>query len=245
MYFNEPLIPSNDNNLFYLAPIPVFMKEYDDHDLHDTVFKLGFNNLTEEQKLMGQELPEQYDLDRQSTYTINYNKTERWVEPTEYNPIGSRFAVPPNDFLNRNEDCVRIIRERCEKGYNELLDGLRLKNNNNPNITESWIQYYNPTEGRGHNQHNHCRWSADEGTSLNFVGGYYLSDGEPLSDHPYSGVFTFHVRGMSYFIRPKKGMLIIWPYDIVHSVKPFYGKSHRCVINFNIQNGEPLPPKLI
>jgi len=29
---------------------------------------------------------------------------------------------------------------------------------------------------------------------------------------------------------------MIWPYDIVHSVKPFYGKTQRCVINFNIQD---------
>ena len=50
---------------------------------------------------------------------------------------------------------------------------------------------------------------------------------------------------MSYFIRPKKGMLIIWPYDIVHSVKPFYGETHRCVINFNIQDGEKIPKKLL
>ena len=68
-----------------------------------------------------------------------------------------------------------------------------------------------------------------------FVGGYYLSDGEPIKDHPYSGVFAFHIRGMKYYIRPKKGMLMIWPYDIVHSVEPFYGKSYRSVINFNIQ----------
>jgi hypothetical protein len=68
-----------------------------------------------------------------------------------------------------------------------------------------------------------------------FSGGYYLSDGKPIKDHPYSGVFAFHIRGMKYYIRPKKGMLIIWPYDIVHSVEPFYGEEHRCVINFNIQ----------
>lgn len=70
-----------------------------------------------------------------------------------------------------------------------------------------------------------------------FSGGYYLSDGDPIKDHPYSGVFSFHIRGMKYYIRPKKGMLIIWPYDIVHSVEPFYGKKHRAVINFNIQVG--------
>jgi hypothetical protein len=237
MYFNEPLIQGAQKNIFYLAPIPVYMREFDDHDLHDEVFNIGFNELTSEQKLMGQELPEQYDIERQSNYHVNYDRRDRWVEPTEYNPIGSRFSVPPNDFLKNDLNSISIIKQRCEDGFLSLVDALGHKHNNNPKITESWVQYYNPISGRGHNQHNHCRWSPDEETNLNFVGGYYLNDGNPLSDHPYSGVFTFHIRGMSYFIRPKKGMLIIWPYDIVHSVKPFYGESHRCVINFNIQDG--------
>lgn len=236
MYFQNPLWPSGQDNLYLLAPIPVYMKQFDDHDLHDLVYDLGFNELTPNQKLMGQELPEQYDYERQNTYEINYNRMDKWVEPTEFNPIGSRFTVPTNEFLSREEECVKEIKKRCVEGFNKFLDVLDFKHNSNPQITESWIQYYNPTSGRGHNQHNHCRWSPDEAAPLSFVGGYYLSDGEPLLDHPYSGVFTFHVRGMSHFIRPKKGMLIMWPSDIVHSVKPFYGKTHRCVINFNIED---------
>ncbi len=236
MYNKLPLVPTGIDNVYHLAPIPVFMKVYDDHELHDEVFQLGLDVLSPAQKKMGQELPEVFDLERQQHYQVNYDRREMWVEPTEYNPIGSRFWTPPNDFLDRPEGCVQEIKRRCENGFMELLDTLQFQHRRIPTITESWIQYYNPTEGRGHNQHNHCRWSPDEETILNFVGGYYLSDGEPLKDHPYSGVFTFHIRGMSYFIRPKKGMLMIWPYDIVHSVKPFYGKTQRCVINFNIQD---------
>jgi hypothetical protein len=227
MYNKLPLVPTGIDNVYHLAPIPVFMKVYDDHELHDEVFQLGLDVLSPAQKKMGQELPEVFDSERQQHYQVNYERREMWVEPTEYNPIGSRFWTPPNDFLDRPEGCVQEIKRRCENGFIELLDTLQFQHRRIPTITESWIQYYNPTEGRG---------SPDEETILNFVGGYYLSDGEPLKDHPYSGVFTFHIRGMSYFIRPKKGMLMIWPYDIVHSVKPFYGKTQRCVINFNIQD---------
>lgn len=237
MYFNEPLHHTQSDNVFHLAPIPVYMKEFTDHDLHDEVYNIGFNELTIKQKMMGQELPEQYDSKRQSIYQVNYDRRDMWVEPTEYNPIGSRFSVPPNDFLKRTEPSVKEIKKRIDESYCDLLNKISRPHNNNPVITESWIQYYSPEAGRGHNQHNHCRWQPEEETNISFVGGYYLNDGEPLNDHPYSGVFTFHVRGMSHFIRPKKGMLIIWPYDIVHSVKPFYGKTHRCVINFNIQDG--------
>jgi hypothetical protein len=243
MYFKEPLLPTDKDNLFYLAPIPVYMKMFDD-DISDQAFDLGLEVLSEKQKLMGQELPDQYDEERQSTYNVNYNKRNMWVEKTEYNPIGSRFFTPPNRFIERTEDCVKVIKQRCINGFNELLDGIGLEHNYKPNISESWIQYYNATSGRGHNQHNHCDWNAIGAEPLSFVGGYYLNDGEPINDHPYSGALCFHIRGMSYFIKPKKGMLLIWPYDIIHSVKPFYGKSDRCVINFNI-SGFPKATKLV
>ena len=185
---------------------------------------------------MGQELPNQYDSERVDHYEVNYDRSDNWVEENEFNPIGSRFYTPPNDFLNIKDKKIDILNQRIKSAYTSLLDYLDISNNKNPAITESWMQYYNPYDGRGHNAHNHCRWKSEEQVPNSFSGGYYLSDGEPLLDHPYSGVFTFHIRGAAHFIRPKKGMLLIWPYDIVHSVKPFYGKSPRCVINFNIHD---------
>ena len=74
MTFQDPLIPSNIENLYYLAPIPVYVKYFEDHDLHDYVYNLGLERLTDEQKQMGQELPDQYDEQRQSTYQINYDR---------------------------------------------------------------------------------------------------------------------------------------------------------------------------
>ena len=93
MYIQNPLVPTNYNNLYHLAPIPVYMKVFGDDELHDKVYTFGFENLTEQQKLMGQELPEQYDTERQSNYHVNYHRRDMWVEPTEYNPIGSRFWI--------------------------------------------------------------------------------------------------------------------------------------------------------
>jgi hypothetical protein len=238
MNFKDPLIKSDKDDVYYLAPIPVYMKQFDDHEFHDRVYNFGFENLDPAQKLMGQELPDQYDFERQSTYhSWNHTETaERWVENTEYNPIGSRFSVPPNDFLKINNPDVGVIRQRIFDGFSSLLNSIEIPHDiSQAKITESWMQYYDPYAGRGHQAHNHCRWHPSEEPMAGFSGGYYLSDGEPIKDHPYSGVFCFHIRGMSHFIRPKKGLLVIWPYDIVHSVKPFYGKTHRCVINFNIQ----------
>lgn len=237
MYFKKPLIESNQQDIFHLAPVPVYMKVFDDHELHDYVFDLGFEKLSPAQKQMGQELPEQFDTERQKWYDLPSDTQDMWVEYDEQIPIGSRFFTPPNDFLDYDDDNVRVLRDRIHIGFRYLLNSLGNKFAESK-ITESWMQFYDPFSGRGHNQHNHCRWQREEAgiDTQMFSGGYYLSDGDPIKDHPYSGVFSYHIRGHQYMIRPKKGMLIIWPYDIVHSVKPFYGKTHRCVINFNIQS---------
>jgi hypothetical protein len=234
MYFKQPLLPTSDEYIYHLAPIPVYQRVYDDQ-IAESVYNLGLDVLNDKQKLMGQELPGIYDQERQEHYDINYNKEDQWVENHEFPPIGSRFWTPPNDFLNYKDERVDIIKRRIFNGFYHLLDSLGFKHNKDAQITESWLQYYDPYSGRGHNAHNHCRWHHEEAKPLMFVGGYYLSDGEPIADHPYSGVFSFHIRGMKHYIRPKNGMLLIWPYDIVHSVEPFYGKTHRAVINFNIQ----------
>jgi hypothetical protein len=57
MYFKNPIINTHQENIFHLAPIPLYVKQFDDHDLHDEVYNIGFNELSEEQKRMGQELP--------------------------------------------------------------------------------------------------------------------------------------------------------------------------------------------
>lgn len=234
MHFKKPLIETQDEYIFQLAPIPIYQRVYEDV-LNDKVYKLGLDTLTDTQKQMGQELPKQYDEERQSHYDVNYDRQEQWVEDHEFPPIGSRFYTPPNNFLDNQDEDVQVIRRRIEGGFLQLLKAMQIEAQGKPTITESWLQYYDPFSGRGHNAHNHCRWNHEEAKPVMFSGGYYLSDGDPIQDHPYSGVFAFHVRGMKYYIRPKKGMLIIWPYDIIHSVKPFYGKEHRAVINFNIQ----------
>jgi hypothetical protein len=234
MNFNKPLIQTKDENVFYLAPIPVYKRVFED-EISDYVYNLGLKNLSSTQQRMGQELPHKYDSERQSTYEVNYERKDEWVEEHELQPIGSRYFTPPNNFLSFKDSKVSLIKRRIENSFFSLLNSLNIEHRRNALITESWLQYYEPDQGRGHNAHNHCRWSHTEAKSTMFSGGYYLSDGEPIKDHPYSGVFAFHIRGMKHYIRPKKGMLIIWPYDIIHSVEPFYGKNKRAVINFNIQ----------
>ena len=99
MYFKKPIIDTNVPAIKFLAPIPVFQNEFTDHDLHDRVFQLGFTELTEAQRKMGQELPGQYDKDRYDNYKDWYGNKDQWVEDG-FPAIGSRFSVPPNDLLD-------------------------------------------------------------------------------------------------------------------------------------------------
>jgi hypothetical protein len=230
MHFEQVTYPTGTSNVNFLAPIPLFLKNYEDAEFHREIYEWGKRNLTEIEKRMGQELPGQIDESRKKLFPMHL-KPESWIE-TEDVPIGSRFSVNPNNFLELEKWQIQELKKRILCDATEFMLSLGIE----PraiHITESWIQYYDPHAGRGHNQHNHTRWKDSEKQKYSFSGGYYLSDGDPSLDHPYSGAFCFHIRGMSHFMRPKPGMLMMWPSDIVHSVKPFYGKEHRCVINFN------------
>ena len=229
--------PTSRENIFNLAPIPVYKRVYESDIITQRTYQFGLNILDAEERRMGQELPGQYDYERQSTYEVNYDRQEEWIENHELQPIGSRLYVKPNDFLEAENADVDVIKRRILAGFKELigLDVGYFDYVEEGTITESWLQYYEPTEGRGHNAHNHNRWQHGEEKPKMYSGSYYLNDGNPHLDHPYSGAFAFHIRGEKHFVRPKEGMLLIWPHDIIHSVEPFYGKKHRAVINFNIQ----------
>ena len=68
--------PTNKENIFHLAPIPVYKRRYVDCPVTKKINKLGFKILTQEQKRMGQELPDKYDKHRQDNYEINYDYQE-------------------------------------------------------------------------------------------------------------------------------------------------------------------------
>ena len=130
MHFKEALIESKDNpNVHYLAPIPVWVEQFNDDELHNKIYKLGMDRLSDKQKLMGQELPEQLDTERIESYEVNYQRKNNWVEPNEFNPIGSRFFTPPNNFLDiDNDGFLELI---TVESYNYAGWGIRVYKNIN------------------------------------------------------------------------------------------------------------------
>jgi hypothetical protein len=119
MRFKKPLIPTENPYVFHLAPIPVYQRVYDDK-ISDAAYEIGRERLNRGQKLMGQELPNRYDGERQASYEINYERVDEWVEDHEFPPIGSRFFTPPNNFLDTEHEVINIIKRRIFNGFYHL-----------------------------------------------------------------------------------------------------------------------------
>ena len=71
MFFKEVIHDTDNENLKMLAPIPIWIQYFDDHDFHDRLFDYGKAVLDAQQKRMGQELPEQIDSERIDNYSVN------------------------------------------------------------------------------------------------------------------------------------------------------------------------------
>ena len=149
--------------------------------------------------------------------------------------VGAWHRVPTNNFLNLEADCVRWLRRLLTKKHAELVAAVGEEEYKGTRFLESWIQFYR--NGDYKVLHNHQRYDYPYFEDM-WVGAYYLTDGDPDYDKKYSGLLSFSVREENYYIRPKPGLLVIWPYDILHQVHPFYGGSERIVINFHLRNDE-------
>ena len=52
------------------------------------------------------------DTQRIESYQVNYQRKDNWVEvENEFHPIGSRFYTPPNNFLDLDNQDVKILRK--------------------------------------------------------------------------------------------------------------------------------------
>jgi len=164
------------------------------------------------------------------------SRDENWSE-RQIAAVGIWHRVPTNNLLDVPEVAVKRLRDVIEERYLVALSVLGVLEPSEevaPVVTESWIQFYK--NGDDKVLHNHGRYGPPY-PRHQWSGAYYLDDGDPHPDMPYSGVFSFRVRSENYFIRPRAGLLMMWPADILHEVHPFYGSRERIVINFNINAG--------
>jgi hypothetical protein len=214
-------------DVFHLAPIPVFYKVLDDVD----VGALNAELIAAARAAMPREVLEvPDDRHRDTLGQVPDFTAQQWKE-THPAAVGIWHRVPTNAFLELQDTSVAWLKTKVLTEYVKTLQLLGDYDGRKALLTESWIQFYQ----RGDQKvlHNHERYDAPWYEQL-WAGAYYLSDGSPDPAMKYSGVFSFKVRGASYFIKPRPGLLMMWPADVLHEVHPFYGTSERVVINFNL-----------
>ncbi|MEC7518675.1 MAG: putative 2OG-Fe(II) oxygenase [Myxococcota bacterium] len=214
-------------DVYHLAPIPIFYRVLDRPDLgefHAALMTAATAAM--EQRLL--EVPDEKHAEDLGHAPPDWHPHSF----TEAHPpaVGIWHCVPTNQFLDLEADAVRQLRRSIEDAFVETVrvtSGSRVS----ATLTESWIQLYR--NGDRKVLHNHERYDPPPFEHM-WAGAYYVDDGAPVENMKYSGLFSFRIRGENHFIRPKPGLLMMWPADLLHEVHPFYGERERVVINFNL-----------
>jgi len=221
------LFPHADD-VYLLAPVPLVMLEQPGRGRRAWHAQLmaDARHAFSEEVLDVPDVRHVNDLGKPPTFAEDH-----WME-RQAPAVGVWHQVPTNQFLSLDTPAVRRLRGLVEAAY---LKGLAAFGEpaGRAHISESWIQVYR--NGDYKVLHNHERYGPPYPESR-WVGAYYLDDGRPDPHMPYSGMLSFRIRNENHFVRPKAGLLLIWPADILHEVHPFYGSSDRVVVNFNINS---------
>lgn len=217
-----------EGTLHHLAPIPVYYRQLEPAEAEPFNEHLiaAAKAAMEEPILDVPDVRHIHDLGSPPSFA-----DDSWTEDQPLAAVGVWHQVPTNSFLDLPAEPVRRLRALIESAYAETLAKLGSTDEVRPWISESWIQFYK--DGDYKVLHNHAPYGPQHRDDP-WAGAYYMADGDPDSTMPYSGVFSFRVRESNYFIRPRAGLLMMWPADVLHEVHPFYGASQRVVVNWNI-----------
>ncbi len=214
------------DDIYHLAPIPIVYKILNNTENLNKQL-IGIAKKISENIL---DVPDERQIEKLGNPIVFSD--EVWKEDQKP-AVGIWHRVATNNFLRIDEDPVKEIKKIIEDEYAKVLQLTTIISSITPEISESWIQFYK--NGDSKVLHNHERYGPPY-PSERWSGAYYLDDGNPDPHMPYSGIFSFRVRDSNYYIKPKAGLLLMFPADILHEVHPFYGKKNRIVINFNINN---------
>jgi len=239
-----------NGSLHLLNPIPVWKRIITEKEIGCSIEE--FNNkliqvAKNEYQEWETEVPDEKHLDKSIWDKQNkdhFSNREMFAE-VQKPSIGKWHLVPTNNFLNLDILEVRQLKDILIQDYYKALKqfanldfdvtyNTNEINKLNPQMDESWFQFYK--NGDHKVLHNHLRYEASDTYKHIWAGGYYINDGKPDEWQPYSGRFEFNVRHNRYFIKPKTGMILMWPGDILHAVNPFYGNEERICINFNLHS---------
>ena len=177
------------DDVYHLAPVPVYYREFEDSAIHDLN-----RELTEiARQAMPEPILEVPDTRHASTLgSVPTFDHSSWSE-TQTTAVGIWHRVPVNQFLDLPHEPVKRLRSLVEEGYRTAI-AVTEQDDVEPWITESWIQFYKAGDYKV--LHNHERYGPPY-PERRWAGAYYIDDGQPDPAMPYSGVFSFSVRGTS------------------------------------------------
>lgn len=240
---------SENSNLHLLDPIPVWKRTLQSDEVGEDIDNFNSKLLEIAKKFYEEwqlEVPDERHIDTKSILPKEgykrMNKREFFEHPTSP-AVGKWHLVPTNNFLNIDVPEVKLLKSILINDYKKALEEYFLfeydkgLNDSEYIMDESWLQFYKNSDYKV--LHNHLRYNLHPTEHKNiWAGGYYISDGQPDIHQPYSGRFGFSTRNKSYIVKPETGMIMMWPGDILHEVHPFYGKTERICVNFNLSSRE-------
>ncbi len=240
---------SENSHLHLLDPIPVWKRKIEASEVGGDLEKFN-NRLLEIARGFYHdwqlEVPDERHVNSKSMLPMDeYKKMDEreFFEHPTHPAVGKWHLVPTNNFFSLEDPEVKHLKNLILNDYRTALEEYMkyeydgFLQDTRFFMDESWLQFYK--NGDYKVLHNHLRYNLEPTEHRNiWAGGYYISDGDPDIYQPYSGRFSFNTRNKSYMIKPETGMIMLWPGDILHEVHPFYGRSERICVNFNLSTRE-------
>ena len=221
---------NSQHGIFGLAPIPFYYKMLDESQFQ--FIEVLMQIAKKEMKSNILEVPDERHISETPMAHSQYDMFVESINPA----IGVWHGIKTNNFLGLGAiyQEVAALQNYIVSEYSNCLQfGEGEQGSINPLITKNWIQVYKNGDFKA--LHNHERYFPPVYKSM-WSGAFYLNDGNPDLTKKYSGLFSFKYRGQNIYIKPKKGLMIMWQSDLLHEVHPFYGTEDRVVLNWNIVN---------
>ncbi len=216
--------------LYGLAPLPIYYRMLDESQ--ESVMQSLIEIAKKEISPSVLEVPDERHIESSPFSRSNYDIFSEEIEPAK----GVWHGIKTNNFLGLSAIYpeVNALKKYIENEYTNCVKyGDKEEGAINPLITENWLQFYK--NGDSKILHNHERYYPPIYKNM-WSGAFYLNDGKPDEAVKYSGLFSFKYRGKNIYIRPKKGLMLMWQSDLLHEVHEFYGQEERIVLNWNIAN---------
>lgn len=154
-------------------------------------------------------------------------------------------------LLESNETYVKELKDKILQAHRELLLSLN-PNEKESNLTGWQIEAWANVNVKGHSNasHDHTKehnlWSGiyyvnNGGDNENIAGEtvfedrHYTSNGFTVNRTP-SPIVDGKAQKNEYKIKPKTGMMVLFPGTLYHRVEPYNGDNERITIAFNLRH---------